>query len=123
MKTSAAIALIGAALLACKGADVSRVDGQATDIACVLLGITISPTNAVAHVGDTLRVRASFSDCPGPSKVHSYRWSTTNASVATVDSLGLVRAQARGVVTIVAALVDAPDVKGAMVLSVDPPPP
>ena len=94
MKTFAAIALIGAVLLACKGADVSRVGAQTTDTACVLLGVTISPTNAVVHVGDTLRVRAAFDDCPGPSRVHSYRWTTTNASVATVDSLGLVRAQA-----------------------------
>jgi len=80
-------------------------------------------TDARLAVGDTLRVRAAFDDCPGPSRVHSYRWTTTNASVATVDSLGLVRAQARGVVTIVAALVDAPDIEGAMVLNVDPPPP
>jgi|KBSMisStandDraft_5_1062788.scaffolds.fasta_scaffold51580_2 hypothetical protein len=123
MKIFAAIGLVGAVLLACAGADVSRAGSRPTDTACVLLGITISPTNAVVHVGDTLRVRAAFDDCPGPSRVHSYRWTTTNASVATVDSLGLVRAQARGVVTIVAALVDAPDIEGAMVLNVDPPPP
>ena len=120
MKTFAAVASLGALLLACNGADVAQVGGQVSDSACVLLGITISPANAVVHVGDTLRVRAAFYDCPGPSKVHSYRWSTTNASVATVDSLGLIRARAEGVVTIVAALADAPDVKGAMALSVNP---
>src|SRR4029079_16024143 len=104
-----AIASIGAVVLACKGADLSRDGGQATDTACVLLGITISPTNAVVHVGDTLRVRASFHDCPGPPRAHDYRWTTTNASVATVDSIGLVRSGARRLVTILAALLDAPD--------------
>ncbi|MEP6493158.1 MAG: Ig-like domain-containing protein [bacterium] len=78
------------------------------------------PVTASLHPGDTLRVTVSNPACGQPNVIH-FRWVTSDAKVATVDSLsGLVTARGTGAATIIAQMVEESSIKGAMVVRVDP---
>lgn len=80
----------------------------------------VNPIAATRHPGDTLQVQA-VGVCELNFDPTQLRWSTSDSTVARVDSLtGLVQALARGTVTVKAVEVAARSVSGAMVLSVVP---
>ena len=89
---------------------------------CTLPGPTVRPNPATLHPGDTLRASASMPSCPlDPPVTTTFRWASSDSSVASVDSLsGLIRARALGTVTISAAATLDRNVKGAMLLVVAP---
>jgi uncharacterized protein YjdB len=77
---------------------------------------TVRPSSATLHPGDTLRVTVTVSSCSLPA---TFRWSSSDSSVAFVDSLsGLIRARSLGTATIIAAFAAERNVKGAMLLVV-----
>lgn len=66
--------------------------------------ITLKPDNASMHVGDTLQIESIFD--PVTATYQNLSWSSTDESIATVDSNGLVTAVAEGSVSIGAVYKD-----------------
>ena len=65
--------------------------------------VFVTPPEATLAVGDTVRISAEVWDAEGvPIQDAVVEWSTDDASVATVDAAGLVRALGRGSTTITA---------------------
>ena len=68
-------------------------------------GVVVSPATRTLEVGDTLLLTAEAQDAAGnPVGAPAFVWRSGNEYVATVDSMGLVRARVRGDATITAAL-------------------
>ena len=66
--------------------------------------VVVSPPSASLAEGDTVRLRAEARDARGNEVAGTgFSWSSADASVATVDSTGLVRARVRGTARISAA--------------------
>jgi uncharacterized protein YjdB len=119
MKILTLSCFLAASAIACAAPYSPHADTTTTPVSCTLRGVTVSPATRVVKVGDTLRVAASFNDCPGPQRIHEFRWSSSNPAIATVDSLGgLTTARGEGVATISAALAEDRSQKGAMLLQV-----
>jgi hypothetical protein len=90
-----------------------------TEVGCVLLGPTVNPSVATLHPGDSLRAVAAYTPCSG-SPVTDFQWRSTNTAVATVGANdGVVHAFAPGRVTIIVSVRSAPEIMGAMALSVE----
>ena len=101
------------------GATASDAVTLPDSVSCTLQGPTVRPSTATLHPGDTLRVSASLPSCGLGATTATFRWSSSDSSVALVDSLsGLIRARSLGTVTIVAAAAADRSVKGAMLLVV-----
>lgn len=67
-------------------------------------GITVSPTETQLEVGKTIGLGATITPANATSK--NVEWSTSDSSVATVDSNGVVTAQKEGVATITVTAVE-----------------
>ena len=80
-------------------------------------GVTVSPTSATLLVGDTKQLTATVSPS---SALQGVTWSTSNSSVATVSSSGLVTAKATGTATITATAQDGSGKKGTCTITVNP---
>src|SRR5215831_6828122 len=88
------------------------------EVGCALIGMRVSPGSATLLPGDTLRIRATETPCSGITTAVVVRWKSSDTTVATVSSDGLVRARTIGVAAIIAtAVADAAD-QSAMALSV-----
>lgn len=77
--------------------------GVILGIACLdptrtrIFTVKIQPSRAVLIVGDTLRMRATAEDALGsPINVDQLEWMSSDSTVATVDSAGLVSTMAVG---------------------------
>ena len=79
--------------------------------------VTVSPTSATLQVGDTKQLTATVSPS---SALQGVTWSTSNSSVATVSSSGLVSAKATGTATITATAQDGSGKKGTCTITVNP---
>src|SRR2546425_13207892 len=67
----------------------------------LVASVTIAPSSASLHVGDTLRLSATPWDSSGNLLAgRSIAWTSDSTAVATVTSSGLVRAVAAGSSTI-----------------------
>jgi alpha-amylase len=75
--------------------------------------VRVTPASATLNSGDAITLQSTLS-CYG-----RVLWSSSNSSVATVDSSGTVRAISPGTVTIVAASGPDPAVKGAALITVN----
>ena len=65
--------------------------------------VVVTPPEATLAVGDTVRISAEVRDAAGaPIPDAGVKWETGDASVATVDAAGLVRALGRGSSTVTA---------------------
>ena len=90
-------------------AAITATSGSASGSAAVTVAqavsvVTVSHTADTLAAGDTLRLSAEASDANGhPVANAELEWSTSDATVATVDSTGLVRAVAAGTAVIAAA--------------------
>jgi Big-like domain-containing protein/calcineurin-like phosphoesterase family protein len=60
--------------------------------------VSVQPSSATLDVGGTVQLRATAK----PKKITSFEWSSSNASVATVSSTGLVTGVSAGTATITA---------------------
>ncbi len=75
----------------------------AVTVAQVATGVELSPAIDTVLVGDSIRLSATAEDANGHAVAGSrFSWSSSDASVATVDASGLVRGVAGGAVTITA---------------------
>jgi hypothetical protein len=112
---------VGLALLlgACGGKEPKNV---LTLPDCTVGGPQVAPPYATLHAGDTVRATASVTPCPQEMDfVPTFRWRSSNTSVATVDSIaGLVRALDTGRTTIVSSAIEDRAIQGAMALTVVP---
>jgi uncharacterized protein YjdB len=119
MRVLAALSLAAFVSGACQSAEPTRADTAIVD--CGLIGVQVSPANAVLYIGDTLSVKAYVSPCYPDAQHDRVRWMASNTSVATVDSLtGFVRAGGVGTASIIATLVSDPTQAAAMTLRVTP---
>ena len=93
--------LVLAGIAACGGGD-GDVNGPPTP---VLTTIEISPNPGTLFMGDTIQLSATAKDQNGsPMAGQKVTWSSSAATVATIDSLGLVVAKTSGTATIAAAV-------------------
>lgn len=110
-----------AALAGCRGIVDRHVDSTVTPVVC-LDDPTVTPAAATLFPGTLLQLTANIyaGRCGSPRA--AVTWSSSNPNIATVDAAsGLVTAmQASGTVTIAAAAIAAPDVKGAAIITVMP---
>lgn len=94
------------------------VTGSAS--AAPVASIVVSPSSGTLSVGQTMQASASARDAQGtPISGTTFTWTTSNASVATISSYGLVTAVATGTVAIHAA---SSGVTGGMAVNVNAPP-
>ena len=93
----------GDASVTCASGDVSG--SRAVKVFAAVNRIDLAPLTATLLVGDTLRVVPTLRDSAAHAITapRTITWSTTDATVATVDSSGLARALAAGAVRITAA--------------------
>jgi uncharacterized protein YjdB len=101
MRVAAPVVAIAVTLGACREMAAPR---SAPPIDCAVGSARVSPTEATLHRGDTLRVRAFVTPCPQDTFTPTFLWSSSDASVANVDSIsGLVLAKSTGTATILGA--------------------
>ena len=79
-------------------------------------GITVSPSSGSLSVGDTLSLSATVSPSDATNK--NYTWSSSNTSVATVSSSGVVTAKAAGSCVIYATSSEDSSIKGSCGITV-----
>lgn len=105
--TMTALSLV---LLACGSSDQSS-----TTVIAPGTGMVVTPTGASVSVGQTLKFSAGPTTVIGASTV---TWSSSDASIATVDQTGLVTAKKAGQTTVIASI--SATVSGATPLTVIP---
>ncbi len=81
-------------------------------------GISLDKTDAEMTVGNTMQLTASVSPSNATNK--AIIWSTSNNSVATVNSNGLVTAVAPGTATIIATTTDGTNLSATCTVTVNP---
>ena len=90
-------------------------------IDCITVGPQVTPAWARVQPGDSVKGTASVPPCQYDHVVATFRWRSSNPSVAVVDSIaGLLRALDTGRTSIIASLTVNRAVQGAMVLTVVP---
>ena len=90
------------AIGACRTTEVTRED-PVVPSDCLIRHLVVSPAHATLSQNDTIRVTARDEPCSGPVVYTDFRWSSSDTSIALVDSLaGLVRARKQGLATIIA---------------------
>ena len=91
-------------------ATVTATSGQASSDARVTVeqqvaGVELSPSTAALLPGDTLRIMASAVDANGHAVAGAaFTWTTSDTTIATVDTTGLVTARGPGAVTVSAVV-------------------
>lgn len=81
-------------------------------------GITFQPSAAIIGERDTLRVKVNF--VPANTSIKKVTWSSSNTTLATVDSTGLVTALKQGSLTITVNTQDGSGVSAALPVTVAP---
>ena len=101
-------------------------DGSGVKASCVVTvekkvvavsSITLSQTTATMTEGETMSLTATVT--PDDATNKAVTWSSSNASVATVDANGKVTAKAAGTATITATANDGSDVKASCKVTVE----
>jgi uncharacterized protein YjdB len=112
--------VIAGAAIACSPND-RAITGALTSCSS-LLTVTVSPATATLHPGDSLHVSVSADKCSAANPATAaYRWTSSDPTVSTVDSLaGMVHARRTGTVTIIATSSTNHSVQGAMEVHVAP---
>lgn len=80
--------------------------------------LTLIPSTAIIGAGDTLLMKVSFS--PANTSIKTIAWSSSDATVAIVDSAGIITAIKQGTATITANTQDASGVSAALPVTVVP---
>ncbi|HWJ14024.1 MAG TPA: Ig-like domain-containing protein, partial [Gemmatimonadaceae bacterium] len=105
-----------AGLTAC-GDKVTVPPTQTTPPDQVVHSVTVTPSSVSLKVGDKVTLAASVDAGAGVTN-RGVTWSTSSATVATVDANGTVTAVAGGTATIIAKSAADPTVSGAAVVQV-----
>jgi len=112
--------LWGTVLIAASGLLAALACGDTSGLfgtgAGAVTGVTVSPPTATLNVGDKLTLTATISASGNPNR--SVRWTSSNASVATVDGAGQVTAIAGGSTSIIATSASNPLVTGVAAITV-----
>ncbi|MRG45309.1 T9SS type A sorting domain-containing protein [Chitinophaga sp. SYP-B3965] len=80
--------------------------------------LTLTPSTAIIGAGDTLLVRYAF--LPANTSIKTITWSSSDATVATVDTAGIITAIKQGSVTITANTQDASGISATLPVTVVP---
>ena len=83
----------------------------------LVTSVSISPSSATINVGSTRQLTSTIS--PSNASNKSVTWSSSNSSIASVSSSGLVTAKAPGTVTITATAKDGSGKKGTCSITVN----
>ncbi len=95
----------GTATITATSAENSNIKATATvTVTTKVTGVTINPTSATIYMGETRTFTATVS--PSTASNKNVTWTSTNTSVATVDSNGKVTPKANGTTTIKVITVD-----------------
>lgn len=81
-------------------------------------GLTLQPSTAIIGEKDTLRVKVTF--LPANTTIRKVTWSSSNATLATVDTTGLITAIKQGSVTITVNTLDSSGVSATLPVTVVP---
>lgn len=81
-------------------------------------GITLQPSPAIIGERDTLRVKVTF--LPANTTIKKVTWSSSNATLATVDSTGLVTAIKQGPLTLTVNSQDGSGISATLPVTVVP---
>jgi len=109
-----------AGLVVLAACTLQELAGLLTKVAAVL----VSPTNGNLPVGQTLQLTATPQDASGaPLSGKVVTWGTSDATVATVNSSGLVNGMAVGTATMTATSEAKNGTAAITVMAVSPPPP
>ena len=94
-----------------------KVNVQTNPSDSVVTGVTVSPPAVTMKIGDKVTLAASVA---AGAKItdHGVAWSTSSATVATVDANGVVTAVGGGTATIIAKANANPQIQGASVITV-----
>ncbi len=87
-----------------------------TNPTVLVTSVTVSPSSATLNVGNTKQLTATIAPSNATNK--AVTWSSSNTSVATVSSSGLVTAKAAGTATITATAQDGSGKKGTCTVTV-----
>lgn len=77
---------------------------EGTSLGAAVQGVTINPSNASVLIGDNVQLMAMIN--PGNATNKTVTWSTSNASIASVDADGLVTGVAAGNASIIVTTQD-----------------
>lgn len=100
----------------------TTTDGSNLSASCavtvrqLVTGITMSPTEASVAIGNTLQLTATVT--PSNASNKALTWTSSNTSVATVNSSGLVTAKAVGTATITATTKDGTNMSATCAVTV-----
>ena len=100
----------------------TTADGSSLSASCQVTvnqpatGISINKTSATINNGETLQLTATVS--PSNASNKSVTWTSSNTSVATVNSNGLVTAKGRGSATITATTTDGTNLSASCAITV-----
>ncbi|WP_343306759.1 Ig-like domain-containing protein [Chitinophaga niabensis] len=110
----------GDVIIKATSADNATIFAQANvHVANVLAtSLTLTPSTAIIGALDTLLVKVSFS--PANTSIKKVSWSSSDATVATVDSAGIITAIKQGTATITANTQDASGVSATLPVTVVP---
>lgn len=110
----------GDVIIKATSADNPAITAQANiHVANVLAtGLTFQPSTAIIGERDTLRVNVTF--IPANTSIRKITWSTSDASIAVVDSAGLISAIKQGTVSITANTQDSSGVSATLPVTVVP---
>ena len=106
------VSVDGSGLATARGngsATITAASGSASVTAMVTVAqtaasVSVTPASDTLVVGDTLRLSAAAADARGhPVGVPAFAWTSSDASVAAVDSTGRVTGLVEGAATIIAA--------------------
>jgi len=117
MRVRSVVALAGLVVVACSKAS-TPTNTPAIDCSGT---VSVSPSSATLHLGDTLRAVAKDTPCPAGPSTATFRWRSSDTTIANVDSIaGLVRARSIGHATIIGTETGSQGVQVAMALEVVP---
>ncbi len=110
---------VGSATITVTTADGSNKSAtcQVTVTPQLATGISLNNTSATINNGETLQLTATVSPSNATNKVVT--WSSSNTSVATVSSSGLVTAKSRGTATITATTTDGSNLSASCSVTVN----
>ena len=103
----------GSATISATTQDGAKTNASVIAVVIPVTGVTLSPASATISAGSTLQLSATVVPTNATNK--TVNWTTSDASVATVSSSGLVTAVAAGPATITATTQDAAKIATSLI--------
>ncbi len=110
----------GTATITCTTVDGGKTATCEVSVTALLIdGITLNTASQTINKGGTFQLSATID--PADASIPGIAWSSSNTSIATVDSTGKVTAVAGGSATITAAATDGSNKKATCAITVNVP--